>query len=87
MNYILIIKGVTDTEYQRIKADLTEQYQAKNQEVPFFAWIPQDYAEIDILWVDEEVEKDNFKASLASINVSAESVNRDFNLMRMLNEL
>lgn len=79
MNYILIIKGVTDLEYRDIKADLTEQYQAKNREVPFFAWIPQDYAEIDILWVDEEVEKDNFKESLKHID-------RNFNLMRMVNE-
>lgn len=78
MNYILIIKGVTDIEYRDIKADLTEQYQAKKQEVPFFAWIPQEYAEIDILWVDEQVEKDNFKESLKHID-------REFNLMRMVN--
>ena len=79
MNYILIIKGVTQSEYQSIKEDLTSQYKAKGAEVPIFAYLPQDYAEIEVLWIDREMERDNFKEALQS------SFGRDYNLMRLVN--
>jgi len=75
MNYILIIKGVSDPEYQAIKDDLSRQYAAKGMEVPLFTFLPQDYAEIEVLWIDEEVEKENYKLSLDSIHHLTRVVN------------
>lgn len=69
MNYILIIKGVSDPEYQSIKEDLAKQYIAKGLEVPIFTMLPQDYAEIEVLWIDETIEKENYKLSLESIGL------------------
>lgn len=62
--YILVIKGVSELEYNGITVDLAKQYEAKGMEVPIFAWLPQDYAEIELVWIDEEMEKEAFSKSL-----------------------
>lgn len=79
MNFILVIKGVTLDEYKAIKQDLAEQFQAKGLEVPVFAMLPQDYAEIEVLWIDEGMEKENFALSLA------EQFKRDYDRTRAIN--
>lgn len=79
MNYILIIKGVNDIEYRDIVSDLTNQYKAKGLEVPIFAYLPQDYAEIEVLWIDREMEISNYKLALDStFKPNVEDVVRDY---------
>lgn len=69
VKYILVIKGVLWIEYVSIKKDLTEQYQAKGMEVPIFAYLPQDYAEIELVWIDEEMEKEAFGKALEATDM------------------
>lgn len=69
VKYILVIKGVNEPEYRAIKEDLTEQYQAKGMEVPIFSYLPQDYAEIELVWIDEEMERDAFSIALEKTNM------------------
>lgn len=71
MKYILLIKGVSFDEYQQIREDLAKQYTAKGLEVPFFVCLPQDYVEIEVLWIDEEMEKERFSKSLEEIEKQA----------------
>ena len=63
-NYILVIKGVSFPEYEKIREDLIKQYQSRGAEAPILAWLPQDYPEIEIVWINEEMEKENFAKSL-----------------------
>jgi hypothetical protein len=43
---------------------LAKQYEAKGMEVPIFTHLPQDYAEIELVWIDEEMEKEAFSKAL-----------------------
>lgn len=67
--YILVIKGVGEMEYQAIRNDLVKQYEAKGMEVPIFTWLPQDYAEIELVWIDEEMEKEAFSKALEATDM------------------
>lgn len=62
--YILVIKGVDDPEFQSIRDDLIEQYKSKDMEVPIITRLPQDYAEIEVVWIDEEMERESTRQAL-----------------------
>lgn len=79
--YILVIKGVGEMEYQAIRDDLAKQYEAKGMEVPIFTYLPQDYAEIELVWIDEEMEKEAFSKALKATDMGQklrEYLTRDF---------
>lgn len=64
VKYILAIKGVSFDEYKEIREDLAKQYEAKGIEIPLFVHLPQDYPEIELIWIDEEMEKERFETSI-----------------------
>ena len=70
VKYILVIKGVDELEYQAIRDDLVRQYEAKGMEVPIFTHLPQDYAEIELVWIDEEMEKESTRLALENIKTA-----------------
>lgn len=73
VKYILVIKGVPLHIYEAVKEDLAKQYQAKEIESPIFCHLPGDYAEIEVVWIDEEMEKYHFSTT---VNRQAESTER-----------
>jgi hypothetical protein len=81
--YILVIKGVGELEYQAIRDDLAKQYEAKGMEVPIFAYLPQDYAEIELVWIDEEMERAAFSSALEKTNMG-KTVIDDFRQAQMM---
>lgn len=60
MKCIIVIKGVSKEEYEDIREDLTRQFNERNIPMPLFCLLPADYADIDIVWIDEEMEKENY---------------------------
>lgn len=67
VNCIITIKGVTTAEYVSIREDMMGQFLERGiapQEMPFFALLPADYTEIDVVWFDEEMEKSHFAEAL-----------------------
>jgi hypothetical protein len=52
MKCIIVIKGVTKDEYEGIRSDLWSQFQKSTIGIPFFAWLPAEYPEIEIVWFD-----------------------------------
>lgn len=67
MKCIIVIKGVTVEDYLRIRKDLTEQMEVRQMIIPLFALLPADYSDIEIVWLDEELEKDLFSKSLQEV--------------------
>ncbi len=67
MKCIVVIKGVTVEDYQRIRMDLVQQMETRGMIIPLFALLPTDYLDIEIVWLDEEMEKDLFSKSLQEV--------------------
>jgi hypothetical protein len=67
MKCIVVIKGVTVEDYQRIRMDLVQQMETRGMIIPLFALLPADYSDIEIIWLDEEMEKDLFAKSLHEV--------------------
>lgn len=79
IKYILVIKGVSQSDYQGIKEDLVKQYEAKEIAPPFFVHLPGEYPEMEVLWIDEEMEKHHYALT---VNSSSGRVIDDFRTMQ-----
>lgn len=64
MKCILVIKGVGVDTYDEIRKDLTQQIKDKDWDTPLFVLLPADYTEIEVVWLDEDMEKALFSESL-----------------------
>lgn len=80
IKYILVIKGVSQSDYEGIKEDLVKQYEAKEMALPFFVNLPGEYPELEVLWIDEEMEKHHYALT---VNSSSGKVIDDFRTMQM----
>lgn len=68
MKCIIVIKGVSLQDYLNIRQDLTNQIKEKEWEVPLFCHLyTADYAEIEVIWLDEEMERAMFSESLEKV--------------------
>lgn len=65
--YILVLRGsFLGDDYEGLKNHISEQYQAKGMDVPIFAQLPGDEYSIEVVWIDEEMEKYHFATSVNS---------------------
>jgi len=64
MKYIIVIKGVMYQEYQQIREDLIIQIKSIGWQVPLFCHLPSDYADIKVVWLNEDIEKAMFAQAL-----------------------
>lgn len=64
MKCIIVIKGVSLDIYRMIRQDLTSQIQEKDWSVPLFCCLPSDYTDIEVVWLDEDMEKAMFSEAL-----------------------
>jgi hypothetical protein len=67
MKCIIVIKGVAKRDYEEIRQDLISQMESKGMPIPLFASLPADYVEIEVVWLDEDMEKAMFSETLESI--------------------
>ena len=68
MKCIIVIKGVSLQDYLNIRQDLTNQIKEREWEVPLFCHLyAADYADIEVVWLDEEMEKAMFSESLEKV--------------------
>lgn len=67
MKCILVIKGVTLQDYNRIREDLTKQFNDRNIPLPLFCLLPADYTEIEVVWLDEDMEKAMYSEALKGV--------------------
>lgn len=69
MNFILVIKGISEVEYNLVCENLLKQFKAKYNDSPIFCYLPNcDYPEIEIIWFDEQIERDNWKQIIDKVN-------------------
>ena len=66
MKCIIVIKGVPKNIYEEIRQDLSSQMEGKGMTIPLFAFLSTDYMEIEVVWLDEDMEKSMFSESLKS---------------------
>lgn len=89
-NFILVIKGVSISDYEGIRSDLESQFKQRGIEPPFFCYLPSDYAEIETLWIDEDMEMERFRESLQQtsitnvVNTTSKDAVDDFRAMEAL---
>lgn len=67
MKCIIVIKGVSLRDYLSIRDDLASQIKEKGWEIPLFAHLPADYTEIEVVWLDDEMERAMFSESLEKV--------------------
>lgn len=67
MKCIIVIKGVTRLDYERIRLDLVEQITRRGFGIPLFCRLPADYSDIEVVWLDEEMEKSMFSEALKGV--------------------
>lgn len=60
MKAIVVIRSVSIAEYEIIRDDLTRQMMDREWDLPVFATLPGDYPEIEVVWLDEKMEKEKF---------------------------
>lgn len=65
VNCIVTISNTTMDEYLSIVKDLTRQFEDRGITLPFFVHLPHQSAEINVVWVDEEIEKDHYAKILS----------------------
>lgn len=71
MNCIIIIRGVGyPTEYQEIRNDIASQISALQLPTPLFAYLPGDYSDIEVVWLDQEMERQRYVEALRKVNES-----------------
>lgn len=64
MKCIIVVKGVSYEAYEEIRRDLIQQMESKGMIIPLFTLLPADYTDIEVVWLDEEMEKEKFIESL-----------------------
>lgn len=64
MKFIIVIKGTTVAEYELIRQDIAAQLLAMEMPPFLFARLPADYTEIEVVWIDEDMEKEQFSEAL-----------------------
>lgn len=60
MKAIIMIRHVSMAEYEIIRDDLTRQMMDRGWDIPIFVMLPGDYPDIEVVWLDEEMEKEKF---------------------------
>jgi hypothetical protein len=66
MKCIIIIRGLLYPNYMEVRKDLTAQFEEKGQPVPFFCQLPADYTDIEVVWIDKELEAEQYTQALRS---------------------
>lgn len=57
MKFIIVIRGMIILEqYESIRQDISQQYEAAGYPKPIFACLPGDEPAIEIVWTDAEME-------------------------------
>lgn len=64
MKCIIVIRGLDMQSYEHTRADLISQMESKGMSIPLFASLPADYTEIEVVWLDEDMEKAMFSQAL-----------------------
>jgi diphthamide synthase (EF-2-diphthine--ammonia ligase) len=64
MKFIIVIKGTTVPEYELIRQDIADQLKAMGMPPFLFARLSADYTEIEVVWIDEDMEKEQYSEAL-----------------------
>lgn len=67
MKCIIVIRGVDQQFYNYLRADLTQQLLERGvpeADLPLFALLPSDLAEIEVIWLDEQMDFAKYQAAL-----------------------
>lgn len=82
MKFIIVIKGTTVAEYELIRQDISNQLLAMDMPPFLFARLPADYTEIEVVWIDEDMEKEQFSEALEEVRKSYPQM-KDFGPMEV----
>lgn len=82
MKFIIVIKGTTVDEYELIRQDITDQLKAMDMPPFLFARLPADYTEIEVVWIDEDMEKEQFSEALEE-GIKSYPITKDVSQMKV----